>query len=338
MSNKIFIVACLCLLFSTKSFAQKKIEKLNTDEDVLKFVRNFFISGDNPDYSWKNFEFVDGNEWRGLYNINKRVEDSLSLIPVSKWKKADFNFDNRQDLIVSGKKILGNNVSYFILLFLSNEQGDYQVISVVPEEYENYPYYFSILTLPKIEVPGIRIVKWFPEINNESNNGLPFTVDTLGFAKEYLVNYNAHPDSALFKKVKFESMDLDGSRTVVEINDLDKGKTSPIIITKYKTSKDSSVVHGKITMDYYAQLLATINYSGFKELPHQFQSNFNAPQTFILDVYYEDGSHKRVEDFSGGGTYTLSAIYNWYADILNQLNASIQKRRNEWADLSGLID
>lgn len=82
-------------------------------------------------------------------------------------------------------------------------------------------------------------------------------------------------------------------------------------------------------MDLYAQLLSTINYSGFKELPSQFQANVNTPQTFILDVDYADGTHKKVQDFSAGGTYTLIAVYQWYDWLIDYTNQSINQRRAE---------
>lgn len=320
----------LFLGFSLKGMAQKKIEKLESDDDVVKFVKIYFANKENPDPTWKNFQLVDGNEWQGLYNLSQKMSDSLTALKVVKWQVIDFNFDKKQDLIVSGKIPHGSNNEFVLLAFLSNEDGDYDVKSLVPSEYQTFPYYFSLMSLPKINVPGIRIVKWFPDINNESPNGYPFTVDTLGFAQEYLVNFNPRPDSALFKTVKFESLNYDGKRTIVTIDHLDRGNSSPFTIIYYGNKpNDSTVINGKITMELYAQLLSTINYSGFKELPNQYQSNSNWPQTYILDVTYADGTTKRVHDYSGGGTYTLSAIYSWYDWLIDYSNQSLQQRRVE---------
>ncbi|PZP44004.1 MAG: hypothetical protein DI598_15000 [Pseudopedobacter saltans] len=322
----------LIVIFSFSSsilLAQKQVEKLHSDEDAVKFVKDYFLKSDNPDYSWKNFQLVDGDEWKGLYNLSQNIIDSISKQPAHKWQTADFNFDKKEDLVVAGKKIIGGNVVYSMSIFLSDSNGGYKWVPVVPEEYQNYPYYFSLLMFPKIAVPGLRLVKWFPDINNQSSNGNPYSIDTIGFAQEYLVNYNSHPDSAIFKDVKFESLNFDGQRTIVELSDLDKGTSSPFRVVVYNKPGDSTVANGKITMDIYAQLLSTINYSGFKNLPDQFQANVNTPQTFILDVNYADGTKKKVTDYSAGGTYTLEAIYQWFGWLLDYTNQSIQQRRLE---------
>lgn len=319
----------MLLCFTNKGIAQKRIEKLENDADVVKFVKDYFLKFDNPDYSWKSFQLVDGNEWKGLYNLSKSVDDSLSKVPVNKWQTTDFNFDKKLDLVVCGKTINGGNPIYSLMVFISNENGGYDMKSVVPDEYQSYPYYFSLMVLPKIQLAGIRLVKWFPDVNNESQSGYPFTIDTLGFAHEYLVNYNAHPDSAIFKTVKFESLNYDGKRIIVTISDLEKGLSSPFTVASYNKGNDSTIVHGKITMDLYAQLLSTINYSGFKELPNQFQANVNTPQTFVLDVNYTDGTRKKVQDFSAGGTYTLSAVYQWFAWLVDYTSQSVDQRRAE---------
>jgi|GEM_PF-5512287 len=333
-NNRFFlqmILGVFVLLFFSKTvLAQKRIEKLESDDDVVKFVKAYFLNTDEPDPIWRDFQLVDGSEWKGLYNLNQSLEDSLSKLQVNKWQTVDFNQDKKLDLVVCGKLPHGASGNEYILLaFISNEDGDYNFRSLVPEEYQTYPYYFSIMILPKINVPGIRLVKWFPDINNESPNGHPFTVDTLGFAQEYLVNYNADPDSAVFKNVRFESLNYDGKKTIVTIENLDKGTVSPFTIVSYDKGNDSTVVNGKITMEYYAQLLSSINYSGFKKMPNQFQSNTNGAQTFILNVDYADGSSKKLEDYSGNGTYTLAAIYSWYAWLIDYSNTSLQQRRSQ---------
>lgn len=205
MRNNRFVIQIICgvcffLSFSQTGMAQKKVEKLASDEDAVKFVKAYFSNMENPDPIWKNFQLVDGNEWKGLYNLSQQVEDSLSQIKTKKWETADFNFDKKLDLVVCGKLPNGRNGKFVLLTFISNEDGDYDVRFLVPSEYETYPYYFSLMILPKINIPAIRLVKWFPDINNESPNGYPFTVDTLGFAQEYVVNYNAKPDSDYSKK------------------------------------------------------------------------------------------------------------------------------------------
>lgn len=321
---------CFLLMLIQYSWAQKKVEKLETDADVTKFVKNYFNDNfENPDPIWKRFELVNGEEWHGLYNLNRQLEDSLSKIKANQWQTVDLNFDQKQDLVVCGKLPKGNGNEYVLLAFISNEDGGYEAKSLVPEEYQTYPYYFSLMVLPKIGVPAIRLVKWFPDVNNESLNGYPFSVDTLAFAREYLVNYNARPDSALFKDIKFEALNYNGTRTIVAIDNLDKGIAAPFTIVSYNKPNDSTIVHGKITMAIYSELLSLVNYSGFQTIPNQYQSNTSNAQTFVLDVHYGDDSRKKVTDYAGGGTYTLAAIYSWFDWLINYSNQSLMMRRYE---------
>ncbi|MFT4205297.1 MAG: hypothetical protein QM610_15440 [Chitinophagaceae bacterium] len=328
------MIVCFLLVFSHIGRAQKKIDKLQSDDDVVGFVKNFFLYGrDNPDPRWKTFQLVDGDEWQGLYNLSQQAEDSLAQLKVNKWQTIDFNLDKKTDLIVCGKLPHGATNQYVLIVFLSNDDGGYDEKSLVSDEYASYPYYFSLMLLPKVGVPGIRLVKWFPDINNQSRDGLPFSVDTLGFAKTYLVNYNGTPDSALFKKVRFESSNYNGNRTVVKIENLDKGTKAQFQVVTYRKANDSTSVKGKITMDIYAELLSLINYSGFKEMPDVYQSNTNWPQTYTLDVTYSDGSIKKLQDFSGGGRYSLSAIYSWFDWLIGYTDQSLEQRRYEQSQI-----
>ncbi len=323
------LVTCFLLIFSNIGQAQRRVEKLKSDESVMKFVKSFFSSMEKPDPAWNNFQLVDGMEWKGLYNLNSRVEDSLSQVKVKKWETADFNFDKKLDLVVCGKIPRNGTNQYVLLAIITNENGDYDVKSLVPEEYQTYPYYFSLTILPKVGVPAVRLVKWFPDINNESPNGYPFTVDTLGFAQEYLVNYNSKPDSAVFKKVQFDYLQSDGKRAIVNIDKLNTGTTSPFKVVIYNKYRDSTVIDGKITLDIYAELLSLINYAGFKELPDYYQTNTSNNGTYVLDILYGDGTKKKLTDYAGGGTYSLAAIYTWLAWLIDYSSQSSFLRRVE---------
>ncbi|PZP44005.1 MAG: hypothetical protein DI598_15005 [Pseudopedobacter saltans] len=320
------------------SLAQKKVENLSSDKDVVKFVYNFFNKDNEEDLSWKSFQLIDGREWFGSYNLNKSLQDSLLNLDVYKWQKVDFNFDGKLDLIVCGKRMLLRNQEYFLMAFLSESSNDpyeddiqysgvYDLKSLIIKGSSSYPYYFSLID-SKERTPLIRITRWdFGIENNSISMDSPFIVDTICFLDNYIINYSKEKDTSLFNKIKFESKNIDGKKIKVVIDCMNNTDTSVLEIIRYDSEVDSSVLLGKITKYYYNGLMKLINYGGVN-LIHNKDKIDNGLAGNKLSMYSSDGTYKEINDISGYRTYSLSAIYGWFGWLLNYTAASyIQQKK-----------
>ncbi len=317
------------------SLAQKRVELLSKDESVVKFVKEYF---DGEGQNWKSFQLVDGKEWIDMYNLNASLKDSLSNVKLSKWAAADLNGDDKLDLIVSGKLVNDSAAPLFkLIVFMSQSSDDpgmdrlyyrgvYKWINVIPDQQATYPFYFSIADLPHKENKGLTLIKWYPDVNRSAINANAFTIDTLEYFQDYLINFNQAPIDNKLKHIEFDAVVTSDNKVTVILDNIENSYSYPCKVVFRKSPRDSIAIEGKIDRKIFGQLATLINHAKIRDLPNEFSANEGDERLTSLIVNFADGTIKKIKDYSDGGSYTLSAIYFWflkiselfYEDILNK--------------------
>ncbi|QES87974.1 hypothetical protein [Rhizosphaericola mali] len=329
----------LVIIFSFASsivFAQKQVEKLETDEDVLKFVKDYFK--DDNEHNWKDFHFANGTEWKNVYNLSKTVSDSIQAnMHFSKWFTEDVNQDGKLDLIVTGDISDPNapESNFTLLVFVSQKNRSYNVYNMEHSEEANFPLYANAILIGKKSIPGLRIVNWSPNINRPSNAEYPYFVDSVAFSNNYFLNYNTHPDALRIKSITYTQAGSIGNLSKLVLLNMDENRQATWRWTSYN-GKDSSTLKGRVTVDVYSKLLALINYTNFSQLPSQLlsQNNDASANTIYFTVEYSNGTIKRLTDRSGFTSYSLSAVYGWCDGLVEDIQQQLQARQNNYNQMS----
>lgn len=298
------------LLVFLYSNSQLKIENIKTDEDVINFVDEY---GKKNKMEWKKIDFDIYNVVQKKTLSKKEITffDSLTSI---KWIKADFNNDQKVDLIFSGR--LYSQLG--ILAFLT--QGDSVVCNSVGSSV--FGYYPTGISLINLEGTNLLTVSSFirDNINSEFEQE-SFKSDTLIYKFGGLVEYTkSRKDDFLFDSIYFRVMSNWMGVVQVPLMKIYRNGLIRLYKNEHSWYKDSAIwVNGiyefKIEKRQIEELGMLLEYINFLNLDSKYETKFVYDLSTATTVIYYNGKSKEVSDYGFHGTFGLNFLYRKFNEI-----------------------
>ncbi|QES87973.1 hypothetical protein [Rhizosphaericola mali] len=320
------LLALLIFSFILNSLlAQRRVESIKDDKTAIKFIKNYFY--DDYNYDWNKFHLIKGDEWTGLFNISKHLEDSL--IANQKylgWVKLDMNEDKKEDLIVSGyfsdKDIPEPEFGLFV--FLSRKDGYYDVHDLKFSDQKTYPLYISETIFMDNKIPMIRLIDWAPDAMKLNN--LPFAVDTVFHFDKYFINYNSHPLANWVQSVQMDIKNQEGIHTKLSITDMDSVSIGKINLEYLRGNKWNKII-GKLYPDIYIGLDQLINY-GLTTSDFAINVTGNYMDENYLSIKFLNGKAVSLSNFTTRNRYTFDAICSWLIELNGYVHYLHEQKEN----------
>ncbi|PZP44003.1 MAG: hypothetical protein DI598_14995 [Pseudopedobacter saltans] len=322
------VILFLIGLFSN-GFAQKKVEKLKSDADVVKFAKSYFHDFDDTDH-WKYFKLVTGDEWKGIYNIGKHLEDSLqNNLKYIGWVKTDLNNDKKEDLIISGYFEYKNQPDreYDVFVFQSDINGQYMLKRLKVSDQENYPIYLSELIFGGSKKKTVlRLIDWAPNV--AMNSTLPFTQDSVFSFGKFYINYNSQPLNEWITTVDFRINRDAGLYSKISLSEMDSIAAGEINMS-YLINNSWQKIKGIIYPDVYVLLDELVNYC-FSPSDLENSLTGNIMDKYYADIKFLNGREVSLSSFAARNRYTFDAICTWMKDLGNYVSFMyFQKKINK---------
>ena len=333
------------ILFQTlmmTAFSQKiKMEQINSDEQVLNFVQQENYSAQDAP-QWKYFHLTDGTEWNSYYNLSKQQADSIEqLLPHASWQKTDLNNDGKPDLIVSGyiarRPKDWSTATFMLLVFLSQRGNGYVEMNLLDNLSEKYPAYFDALSMNGNNF--LQVFRW--RIDAEDiTAALPLQIDTVQYnsALNNFVNSVDNLTAQDIQKINYWVKDDESNAfhqiTLVNPSN-NKSKYIDIVVSIRQTGdKSPSTFKAKMQLDLW-RTLDTLA----RSMPLHSDSTVLRNEVPKLPIttafYFADGTKKIITDFGGNTSYSLSALYQAFEEMIEDTYDKYQQRqelRNEMID------
>ena len=279
---KILIFSTLLLFISCKKeskdgFTPTKIDSLASISEVENFIKPF-------DSSFTKYN----------YRL-EMIKDSTRLIHP--YCKGDFDNNGYTDLFVAGKYEYGRMYSYAFMNY-SNDS----------------------INFFRLDESGTDLI---PKVIRKNNQDLlvikrgsrfNFSIDTLIYKYDNLINYNSYPKKYKIEKITFNGFDNRGEYKVVINQNL---KTS------FKLSKGINdtlyyyKADRKLLLEEYNELIDLLNYMDFPSLKEEYFERSSSHTMCDLTINYNNNKIKHIFDHGMENHFSLKALYSKLEDLKN---------------------
>ena len=273
--KKIICLTLVSIFFSCKkeskdNFTLTKIDSLTSIAQVENFIKSF-------DSSFTKYN----------YRL-EMIKDSTRLIHP--YCKGDFDNNGYTDLFVAGKYEYGRMYSYAFMNY-SNDS----------------------INFFRLDESGTDLI---PKVIRKNNQDLlvikrgsrfNFSIDTLIYKYDNLINYNSYPKKYKIEKITFNGFDNRGEYKVVINQNL---KTS------FKLSKGINdtlyyyKADRKLLLEEYNELIDLLNYMDFPSLEKVYFGRSTGHTICELKITYNNGKTKFILDDGMENHYSLKALYS----------------------------
>lgn len=284
-------------LFSNLVFANK-IDNLKTTNDVIEFVKTVY-----PEYGiirHKDFKY-------GIFDIESidtiythlKCKEIFKIDEIKNWQKIDINNDGLTDLI-----FISHYYGYTQNVIIDKGKDDFKLIRHIIN-FDECEYIKPIKVQDKNE---LRIRKVNLPFTFDDNIEKYIKIDTLTYKYDFFVELNNKEiiDNKI-KSIEIKTSFCLGSCPVFKLT-IDKdglAEFDGIEYTKFKGKSKKQL--DKTSVD---EIFDLINYIAIKKLNDYYEVNYTDAPTVTLDIFFEDGSIKKIKDYGLSGTYGLSALYS----------------------------
>jgi hypothetical protein len=287
----------LMLIFSNMIFGNK-IDKLNTTKEVIEFVKTV-----HPEYGivrYKDFKYgiFDIEPIDSIYNQLK-CKGIFKINEIKNWQKIDVNNDGLTDLI-----FISHFYGYTQNVIIDEGNNGFKLIRNIIN-FDECEYIKPIKVQDKNE---LRIRKVNLPFDFDDNIEKYIKIDTLTYKYDCFIELN---DKVIIDN-KIESIEIktnfcfgDCPVFKLTINKNGVAQFDGIEFTKFK-GKSTKQLNQKIV----DEIFDLINYIEIKKLNDYYEVNYTDASTANLDIFFEDGSIKKIKDYGLSGTYGLSALYS----------------------------
>jgi len=293
----------LTLFFSNLIFGNK-IDKLKTTKDVIEFVKTV-----NPEYGivrYKNFEhgIFDIKPIDTIYNYIK-CKEIFEISEIKNWQKIDINNDGLTDLI-----FISHFYGYTQNVIIDKGKNEFKLISHIIN-FDECEYIKPIkvqnkneLRIRKVNLPfdtyGVNIEEYIK-------------IDTLTYKYDSFIELN---DKVItdykIKSIEFKTNLCYGICPVFELKINRNGQSE-------FNGKNETKFHGKaikqLNQKKVDEIFNLLNYIEIRNLKDDYQVNYTDAQTVTLEIFFENGSVKKIKDYGMCGTYGLSALYSKLTEL-----------------------
>ena len=275
-----------------------KIDNLKTTKDVIEFVKMVY-----PEYGiirHKDFKYgiFDIESIDSIYNQLK-CKEILKIDEIKNWQKIDINNDGFTDLI-----FISHYYGYTQNLIIDKGKEGFKLIRNIID-FDECEYIKPIKVRNKNE---LLIRKVNLPFDFDDNIEKYVKLDTLTYKYDSFVELN--DKEIIDNKIKLIEIKTNfcyGTCPVFKLT-INKNGLSEFDGVEYTNFKGKSVK--QLDQRIVDELFDLVNYIEIKKLNDYYEVNYTDASTATLDIFFEDGSIKKIKDYGLSGTYGLSALYS----------------------------
>lgn len=287
----------LTFIFSNIVFGNK-IDNLKTTKDVIEFVKTV-----NPEYGiirYKDFKYgiFDINSTDSIYSQLK-CKEIFKIDEIKNWQKIDINNDGLTDLI-----FISHYYGYTQNVIIDKGKDEFKLIRNIIN-FDECEYIKPIKIQDKNQ---LRIRKVNLPFDFDDNIEKYIKIDTLTYKYDSFIELN---DKVIIdnkiKSIEIKTNFCFGNCPVfrLTINKNGEAEFDGIEFTKFKGKSKKQLTQRSVD-----EIFDIINYIEIKKLKDNYEVNYTDASTATLDIFFEDGSIKKIKDYGLSGTYGLSTLYS----------------------------
>jgi hypothetical protein len=296
MKKQLILFLLLFLSFSTYA---NKVDSLKTDKDVETFIFSQLVNKNAlPIFKIKDLYRTD---------IQRKTAKKLGVKP---WQKADFNLDGRTDLLVHFK--FRGESSNLLVVFI--DQGNYfSPINFSGFGFEEKLYYPIVYFDDK--QPLLKLYRGC----NYCYNNMKIIYDTATLIYKFgdFIEYVKDIPPCKIEKISITTSLCDGDcpTFVFSIDSNRVAKYFDLIYNNPDIPDFGDEYVSEVDSVKYAELIEIINGIDIINLHESYFSGLIGSSKYTLNITYNGGLTKRIEDHGTTGTYGLRMIYGLLFEI-----------------------
>jgi len=271
-----YLATLLGLLLLSAFAIANEIDNLQTREDVLQFLRK------------RGHKRLDD-----IFVTDDKIPDT-STFGKSKFFKLDLDQNGLTDLVVNGK----------YLLAVTDRGNEKYLINYIDRGMFLSLFKFTLTNIIYINQKPLLAIKgrsWF------KSNLDSIRMDTLILRPGGFAEYNPSPDKLTIEEIYLETSGCYGTCPIFELS-IKANKSATFNAIEYNEKKGNFKT--TINDSTYQQLIETINYIKLQSLKNKYRVNWTDDQTVTLEIKYNNGQVKKIEDYGAIGTFGLESLYN----------------------------
>lgn len=298
MSGKLISLALGLQVLASAGHAQdlrtSQITNLTNASQVQQFVRE------------RKSEYFDGKG----FILSDSLSPACTGYPVCKtlgkqvsWVKADFDGNNRLDLLVTGYRSSSSS-SRYVTCFLDQGEQKFDEIRLATGAYNcdvtqlGYVGSKPVIFYTHSQIQGARFTKNRKSICKQ---------DTLIFRKNGFVEYNRAPQDCRIEKIVFSTNACYGTCPIFTLQLARNGAATYHAEQYNKLKGDFTAV---VQAQPLTEVWALLNYLNFPRLQNNYSVSVTDQPTCTLTITYGGGKVKTIEDYGEQGTFGLRQVYD----------------------------
>ncbi len=282
--TKFFISLFLSVAISN-TFANK-IDDLKTSEDVENLIHSL-------DKKYKDFSVL---ETSSLY-FNTLQQQTATALGVKNWQKADLDNNGLMDLLVYGR---WSSELYLIAIMDDGKKLNVHSLTQSP---------FGELLFPVIkkkEKETLLVLYKGCDYCRGKENKITDTIPLIYKFNDF-IEQNAVASPYRIDKIKFSTTACFGTCPVFEL-EINANRTAKYNAIEYNEDQKGTFT-AKIDTANYNSIIQLLDYVDFPGLKNNYAVGWTDYPTCNMEITYDNGQVKKIEDYGEQGTYGLSMIY-----------------------------
>jgi hypothetical protein len=283
----------LAFIFCCCMCKANKIDSLNTDEDVIRFIKPLLqekFKVDQLDITFSS----PGNV------TCKNVSDHENL---KKWSKRDFNNDGLTDLFLN---IYQSAEMPMLLVIIAEKNNSYKIINL-NQTRSNCEFGY---TDKKTNTPII-ILSRKEHLTQKKDTITTDTLQYLDLTGSFIELKKTHPQYNI-ENIEFSTDHCFGMCPVFSLTIDEKGTANYNAIDYDPQQGKFKAVLSTSTKDSLFELLNDIDFANLKD---NYKVAWTDQQTAILKVTYNDGEIKTINDYGMKGSFSLETLYDMLLNL-----------------------
>jgi hypothetical protein len=285
------------LLVISNSIVANSVDSIQNDSDVVVFLKR--IDKKFTSNKYRKLQVLPTDTIRQKLACNNIAEEWN----IKNWEKADFNGDNKTDLIVT-------TFWYDFDVFVAIDKGDntFQLIRLSKDAFQNCE-----LGKP-IKIKSEQLLLFYRlkyEYNEPAMNIGDFTlrskIDTLIYKYGGFIEKQNTSASYKISEIEYHiSSGWTGISPVFRLN-IDNSQVATIEATSDNPKKN--IPPTKANKIIVREIIDLIQYIHIKEAKSEYLVPWTDDTTIYLKVTFNDGTVKAIEDYGMIGTFGLTRLY-----------------------------